>query len=252
MKTYAFRPVIAICLASTLLVPAAVAQQGSGPQPPLATKKLNEMKIHGLELKDDYFLLREKANPDVIKHFEAENAYTDAIMQPTRELQKRLYEEMLGRIKETDTNVPYRKDGYWYYTRTEQGKNYPIFCRKKGNLDAPEEVVLDQNALAEGKKFHALGGVDVSPDGSKLLYLEDLTAFREYTLHVKDLATGRIIDSIPNVWNGTAWADDNKTFFYMTADAAKRVAQDVRGSGGTFGFPELSAVAALKDQIVGQ
>ena len=98
----------------------------------------------------------------------------------------------------------------------------PIFCRRKGTLDAAEDVYLDQNALAEGKKFHAFGGIDVSPDGTKLLYLEDLTAFREYTLYVKDLASGRIVESIPNVWNGTAWADDNKTFFYMTHDAAKR------------------------------
>ena len=114
------------------------------------------------------------------------------------------------------------KDGYWYYTRTEQGKSYPIFCRRKGSLDAAEEVILDQNELARGKKFHALGGFDVSPDGSQVLYLEDLTAFREYTLYVKDLTTGRIIDSIDKVWNGTAWADDNRTFFYMTADSAKR------------------------------
>jgi oligopeptidase B len=110
----------------------------------------------------------------------------------------------------------------WYYTRTEEGKAYPIFCRRKGTLDAPEEIYLDQNQLASGKKFHAFGGVDVSPDGTKVLYLEDLTGFREYTLYVKDLATGTILESIPDVWNGTAWADDNRTFFYMTADAAKR------------------------------
>ena len=117
---------------------------------------------------------------------------------------------------------PYRQDGYWYYTRTEKGKAYPIYCRKKGTLEAPEEIMLDQNALAEGKEFHAFGGMDVSPDGRSCVYLEDLTAFREYTLYVKDLASGKIVESIPNVWNGTAWADDNKTFFYMTADAAKR------------------------------
>jgi oligopeptidase B len=143
-------------------------------------------------------------------------------MKHTEALQDKLYQEMLGRIKETDLSVPVFDTGWWYYSRTEQGKNYPIFCRKRGSLSAPEEVYLDQNALAEGKKFHALGGLDVSPDGETLLYLEDLTAFREYTLYVKDLKTGKIVDQIPKVWNGTAWANDNKTFFYMTADSAKR------------------------------
>jgi oligopeptidase B len=118
--------------------------------------------------------------------------------------------------------VPYRAQGYWYYTRTEEGKAYPIICRRKGTMSAPEEVVLDQNQLAAGRKYHALGGFDVSPDGQRLLYLQDTTAFREYTLYVKDLGTGRLVDSIPGVWNGTAWADDNRTFFYMTADSAKR------------------------------
>ena len=118
--------------------------------------------------------------------------------------------------------MPVWEDGYWYYTRTEKGMAYPIFCRRKGSPDAPEEVYLDQNALAQGKKFHALGGLDVSPDGTKVVYLEDLTAFREYTLYVKDLTTGKILESIKGVWNGTAWADDNKTFFYMTPDKAKR------------------------------
>jgi oligopeptidase B len=178
--------------------------------------------VHDDERVDNYAWLREKSNPDVLAYLEAENAYTAARMRHTEPLQETLYQELLGRIKETDTAVPYRKDGYWYYSRTEQGKAYPIFCRKPGTLDAPEEIYLDQNELARDKKFHALGGMDVSPDGRTLLYLEDLTAFREYTLYVKDLATGRIIDSIPNVWNGTAWASDNRTFFYMRADAAKR------------------------------
>ncbi|MGH9312198.1 MAG: S9 family peptidase [Vicinamibacterales bacterium] len=191
-------------------------------KPPVAKVDSKTTTLHGDTLVDNYHWLRDKGNPDVMKHLEAENAYTAARMKHTETLQETLYKELLGRIKESDSAVPYLKDGYWYYTRTEQGKGYPIFCRKQGTLEAAEQVILDQNALAEGKKFHALGGFDVSPDGSKLLYLEDLTAFREYTLYAKDLATGGIIDSIPKVWNGTAWADDNKTFFYMTADEAKR------------------------------
>jgi oligopeptidase B len=192
------------------------------PNPPVAKVEPKVTTIHGEKVVDNYHWLRDKGNPEVIKYLEAENAYTEAGLKHTAGLQETLYKELLGRIKETDTNVPYLKDGYWYYSRTEQGKNYPIYCRKRGSLDAPEQVILDQNALAAGKKFHALGGFDVSPDGSKLLYLEDLTAFREYTLHVKDLADDKILESIPDVWNGTAWADDSKTFFYMKADAAKR------------------------------
>jgi oligopeptidase B len=158
----------------------------------------------------------------VIAHLEAENAYTEAMTRHTAPLRDSLYREILGRVKETDASPPYLEGGYWYYTRTEAGKAYPIFCRRKGSLTAPEEVVLDQNQLAAGKKFHGLGGFDVSPDGQTLLYLEDTTAFREYTLYVKDLRSRRLVDSVPGVWNGTAWADDNRTFFYMTADSAKR------------------------------
>jgi oligopeptidase B len=190
--------------------------------PPVAARVSKVDTLHGEILVDDYYWLREKQNPQVLAYLQAENAYTAAGMKHTEALQDQLYRELLGRIKETDLSVPYRNHGYWYYTRTEQGKAYPIYCRKRGALAAPEEVILDQNALAAGKRFHALGGFDVSPDAQLLLYIEDTTAFREYTLYVKDLRTGRLTDSIPHVWNGTAWADDNRTFFYMTADSAKR------------------------------
>ncbi len=193
-----------------------------GQQAPVAPIKPRYQVLHDEPRVDNYFWLREKSNPEVLKYLEAENAYTAARMRHTEALQDTLYKELLGRIKETDAAVPYRRGGYWYYTRTEQGKAYPIFCRKTGSLAAPEEIVLDQNELARDKKFHALGGMDVSRDGTLLLYLEDLTAFREYTLYVKNLATGQIVDTIRDVWNGTAWADDNRTFFYMRADAAKR------------------------------
>ena len=190
--------------------------------PPVARVIPKIDTIHGDVLEDDYSWLREKTNPEVMAYLEAENAYTSAGMQHTEALQERLYQELLGRIKETDLSVPYLDNGYWYYTRTEQGRSYPIFCRKRGSQSAPEEVYLDQNQLATGKRFHALGGIDVSPNAQLLLYLEDTTAFREYTLYVKDLSSGRLTDSIPGVWNGTAWANDNRTFFYMTPDSAKR------------------------------
>ncbi len=204
-----------------IVTPSLVSGQQT-PAAPVAPVKPRYQVLHDETRTDNYFWLREKSNPEVIKYLEAENAYTAARMRHTEALQDSLYKELLGRIKETDAAVPYRKDGYWYYSRTEQGKAYPIFFRKKGTLTAPEEVVLNQNELARDKKFHALGGSDVSPDATLLLYLEDVTAFREYTLYVKNLATGQIVDKIPDVWNGTAWADDNKTFFYMKADEAKR------------------------------
>ena len=211
------RSVLALTLISAALPLSLVAQA-----PPVARAIPKVDTLHGVVRVDNYYWLREKTNPDVIAYLEAENDYTARGMKHTEALQQRLYQEMLGRIKETDQAVPTLDGGYWYYTRTEQGKNYPIFCRRKGSMSAPEEVILDQNALAEGKKFHALGGFDVSPDARFLLYIEDTTAFRQYTLYIKDLAASQLIDSIPGVWNGSAWADDNRTFFYMTADSAMR------------------------------
>lgn len=178
--------------------------------------------LHGEVRVDNYAWLREKTNPVVIAYLEAENRWTDSHLQHTEAVREQLYKEMLGRIKETDLSVPYRDGGWYYYTRTEQGKSYPIFARRRGSLTAPEQVYLDQNALAEGKPFHSLGGMEVSPDGRRLIFLEDTTAFREYTLLVKDLETGTILDRLSGVWNGTAWGNDNTTFFYMTADSAKR------------------------------
>ena len=213
------RPVVAILPMLSLAI---VVIGQAPPNPPVAKIDPKVTVLHNDKLIDNYHWLREKGNAEVTAYLEAENAYTEVGTKHTAALQEALYAELLGRIKETDANVPYLMNGYWYYSRTEQGKSYPIFCRKKGTLEAPEEIILDQNQLAAGKKFHALAGMDVSPDGSKLLYLEDLTGFREYSLHVRDLTQGRNIESIPNVWNGTAWADDNQTFFYMTADVAKR------------------------------
>ena len=198
------------------------AQAPTPPRPPVAERVPKVDTLHGETRTDDYFWMKRKTDPKVVTYLEAENAYTDAMTAHTAALRDSLYQEMLGRLKQTDLSVPYRAQGYWYYTRTEEGKAYPIICRRRGTMSAPEEVVLDQNELAAGKKFHALGGFDVSPDGQRLLYLQDTTGYREYTLYVKDLQTGRLVDSIPNAWSGTAWADDNRTFFYMTADSAKR------------------------------
>src|ERR1041384_3386411 len=135
-----------------------IAQSNGGagaPQPPMAEKKTKTTNIHGVTLVDDYFWLREKTNPAVMTHLKAEDTYTDMVMKPTAALQEKLYNEMLSHIKQTDTNVPYRYGNYFYYSRTEEGKQYPIFCRKKGSLEAPEEILIDVNELAKGT--HVMG-----------------------------------------------------------------------------------------------
>ncbi len=160
-------------------------------RPPVARKTPHETKIHGYTLKDDYFWLREKSNPEVIAYLEAENAYTDEVMKPAKGLQETLYKEMLGRIKQTDLSVPARIGEYYYYSRTEEGKQYPYRCRRKGSMTGPEEVLLDLNALAEGHTYLGLGAFEVSDDGNWLAYTTDTTGYRQYTLHVKDLRTAQ-------------------------------------------------------------
>jgi oligopeptidase B len=173
-------------------LPAAAWAQSAAPaaRPPVARVVPRVDTVSGDVVVDNYAWLRDKTDPAVIAHLTAENAYADAATAHTAPVRDSLYREILGRVKETDASPPYLDGGYWYYSRTEAGKSYPIFCRRKGSLTAPEEVVLDQNLLAAGKKYHGLGGMDVSPDGGTMLYLEDTTAFRDYTLYVKDLRSG--------------------------------------------------------------
>jgi len=202
-----------------------IAQSNGGagaPQPPMAEKKTKTTNIHGTTLVDDYFWLREKANPAVLAHLQAEDAYTQTVMKPTEALQEKLYKEMLGHIKQTDTNVPYRAGNHFYYTRTEEGKQYPIYCRKKGSLDAPEEIVLDQNELAKGQKFMSVGTFLPSDDGNLLAYSTDSTGYRQYVLQVKDLRTGQLFPERIERVTSFAWANDNKTFFYVTEDAVTK------------------------------
>ena len=205
-----------------LLASVAGAQTDEGPKPPMAKKVAKVETLHGDRRQDDYFWMREKKNPEVKAYLDSENAYTDAFMKPTEALQETLYKEMLGRIKETDLTVPYRYGGYFYYSRTEQGKAYPIYCRKKGSLEAAEEVILDVNELAKGEKFMAVAVRAVSDDGRLLAYTTDNTGFREYTLHVKDLTTGSVFPERVAKVSSVAWAGDNRTLFYVVDDAAKR------------------------------
>ena len=204
------------------------------PAPPVAKKVPHVSEVNGHKMVDNYFWLRDKPNPEVRAYLEAENAYTEAVMKPTEGFQKKLYAEMLGRIKETDVEVPYREGEYFYYVRTEAGKQYPIRCRRKGSMDAPEEVLLDVNELAKGQAFMSVAAFAVSPDGNQLAYSYDNTGFRQYTLAVKDLQTGKnLVDHAERV-GSVVWANDNKTIFYSQEDAvSKRQYRLYRHTAGT-------------------
>jgi oligopeptidase B len=195
---------------------------GTAIRAPAAPRVPHPTDVHGDTREDDYFWLRDKTSPEVAAYLEAENAYTDAVMAPTEPLQQALYREMLARIKETDLSVPYREGGWFYYSRTEEGKQYPIFCRRKGSLEAPEEVTLDLNELAAGHAFLSLGAYAVTDDGSLLAYSLDTTGFREYTLYLKDLRTGELRPERIEKTGALAWANDGRTLFYTVEDHAKR------------------------------
>jgi len=232
--------ILGFVLVSSVLVLLAADTSAPLPTPPVAKKEPKVTEINGHKLVDNYYWMRDKKNPDVRAYLEAENAYTDAVMKPTEQLQKKLYKEMLSRIKETDVEVPYKEGGYFYYSRTEAGKQYPIRCRKKGSLDAPEEVLLDVNELAKGQAFMSLGDFKVSDDGNLLAYTTDNTGFRQYTLAVKDLRTGKMLaDHVERV-DSVDWANDNKTIFYTVEDeVSKRANQMFRHTVGTSGADTL-------------
>jgi oligopeptidase B len=206
----------------SFVTPSLAAEDAALPKPPVARKAAHTTSLHGDTLRDDYFWMREKTNPEVRAYLEAENAYTTAVMKATEPLQEQLYKEMLGRIKETDLSVPYRDRGWFYYSRTEKGKSYPIYCRKKGSLDAPEEVMLDVNELARGEKFMSVSFRRVSDDGNLLAYGTDNTGFRDYRLHIRDLKAGKDLPDTADRVTSAAWAADNRTLFYATTDPAKR------------------------------
>ncbi len=218
------RPIRVSLLAATVLTMSniAFAEPVTAPAPPATAKKPHVTKIHGDTLTDNYFWLREKSNPDVIAHLEAENAYTAAMTADTQPLQQKLYAEMLSHVKQTDVNVPYRLGGYYYYSRTEEGKQYPIYARKKGSIDAAEEITLDLNELAKGLKFLSLGSYRVSDDGNLLAYSTDTTGYRQYTLVIKDLRTGALLPEKIERVDTVIWATDNKTIFYVTEDAVTK------------------------------
>ncbi len=213
MRFRVFSPLLFVLFSATVM-----AQNPPMPNPPVATKKPVTAEKFGDKRVDDYFWMRDKANPEVIEYLKAENTYTDSVLGPLKGFQETLYKDMLSRIKETDENVPYKKGEYWYYSRTETGKQYNIQCRKKGTLDAKEEIILDLNELGKDKKFLGLGSFDVSPNGNLLAYSVDFTGYRQYTLYIKALDSGKTLDDKHERVSSVAWANDNQTLFFVTED----------------------------------
>jgi oligopeptidase B len=209
---------LAIPIGAALAAPQ-VSAQSSGGAPPVAEPRPYTLEAHGDVRVDQYYWLRERDNPEVIAYLEAENAWTKRVMAHTEALQERLFEEIKGRIKQDDASVPYFLDGYWYYTRYEEGKEYPIYCRKRESLTAPEEILIDVNVLAEGHGFYQVAGVRVSTDANLLAYAADSVGRRKYTLQFKDLRTGEILpDVITATTSNLTWATDNRTVFYTRQD----------------------------------
>jgi oligopeptidase B len=225
--------------------------ESAPPTPPAARKEHKETVLHGITLTDDYAWLRDKENPDVTAYLNAENEYAESLTADLAPLRDQLYNEMLSHIKQTDESAPYREGDWWYYVRTEEGKQYSIFCRKSGTVgapslkpgapsmtaasslswvgnhstpfpDTPEEVILDGNQLAEGLAFFAIGATDISDDGRWLAYTVDTTGFRQYTLHIKDLKTGETLPGEVLRVGSLTWAADNTTLFYSVEDEEQK------------------------------
>ncbi|MBA3646735.1 MAG: S9 family peptidase [Gemmatimonadaceae bacterium] len=202
--------------------------------PPVARVIPRVDTIAGHVLTDNYFWLRNRADSSVIRYLEAENRYTESVMADTKPLQDTLYNEMLGRIKQTDLSVPVKNHGYYYYSRTVEGKQYPIFARKRGSLGAPEEIYLDQNELAGGRKYFSIGVREFSPDQNWLAFTTDTAGSEHYTVWIKNLKTGEILpDRIPEVHFSLSWGADNRTFFYSRTDSSHRSDRIFRHTVGT-------------------
>jgi oligopeptidase B len=198
--------------------PAQENSEATVPKPPVARREPVEHVLHGDRRIDHYAWLRHKENPEVIGYLKAENAYTDAILKPTEPFQEKLYQEMLGRIQQTDLSVPYGLRGYLYFTRTEEGKQYAIHCRRRDSEGGAEELLLDLNALAEGHSFLGLDSFEVSEDNHLLAYSTDTTGFRQYVLQIKDLRDGKTFPERFERVTSVAWASDNRTLFYSVED----------------------------------
>lgn len=194
-----------------------------GIKPPVAEKIRKELTLHEHTRIDDYYWLNERENPEVLKYLEAENEYTKDIMKHTEKLQEILYNEIVGRIKQTDMSVPYKKNDYFYYTRYEEGKEYPVYCRKKESLEAEEEILLNVNDIAAGHSYYQVVGLTASTNNNLIAFGVDTVSRRKYTIHFKNLKTDELFsDKIPNTTGSAAWANDNKTVFYTLKEEALR------------------------------
>ncbi|WP_282042503.1 S9 family peptidase [Winogradskyella flava] len=191
----------------------------TGLKPPIAKKIPHELEMHGDVRIDNYFWMKDREHPEVKDYLNAENAYCDSQMAHTKSFQDNLFEEMKARIKEDDTSVPYKYNGYWYITKFEKGKNYPIYTRKKESLDNPEELLFNCNDMAKGHSYFKLAGISISPDNSKVSYGIDTNGRRNYTIHFKDIKTGEVAeDQVPNTTGSSSWGNDNETLFYTKKD----------------------------------
>jgi len=225
---------VALLAFATAAAPAAAQTARDLPAPPVARIVPKTDTLHGDVRVDNYFWLRDRQNPEVVSYLEAENRYTDSAMAGTRQLQETLYQEMLGRIRQTDLSVPDRIGPYFYYARTEEGRQYPIYARRRGSMDAPEEVYFDQNAMAGDRRYYTLGALSVSPDHRLLAFSVDTTGSEHFTLMVKDLRTGEILpERIDSVYFGATWAADNRHLFYTRTDSAQRPDRIYRHALGT-------------------
>ena len=217
---------LVVCVAVAWILPPMKVQaqstkvQAQSTTPPDLPKIPHTTVVHGDTLQDPYFWLNQRENPQVLDYLRAENAYAESGMAHTKDLQNKLFEEMKSRIPEDDRNVPYFSKGYWYYSRVQKGQDYALYCRRKGSMDASEEIMLDANRYAEGHGFFNVTGLKVSPDNRYLLFFMDTVGRRQYTLCIKDLTTGLDLPDRVFPANGSAaWAADNRTVFFGTSDA---------------------------------
>ena len=218
MNKYKFLLIGSILLALTILFGCKTA-----PVPPVAKQEPYQLVMHGDTRIDPYYWMNQRDADEVIAYLNAENDYTNAVMESTQKLQEKLFEEIKGRIKEQDESVPYFENGYFYYTRYDEGKEYPIYCRKKDSLESEEEIMLDVNALAEGYAYFSVRGVNVSPNNQIVAYGVDTVSRRQYSIYFKNLVNGDFLNSmVSNTTGSVAWANDNKTIFYTVIDESLR------------------------------
>ena len=215
------------------------------PSAPIAKKVIKELTIHGHTRIDNYYWLKDRENSDVISYLEEENNYLDAKMIHTKDFQESLFQEMKGRIKESDESLPYKKDGYFYYSRFEEGKEYAINCRKKDDLSNPEEIIIDQNIMADGHEYFSLGALSISNNNSLIAFATDTIGRRVYNIGFKDLSTGEVLkDVVENVTGNLSWANDNKTIFYARQDATTLRANQI--------YKHILGEDPSKDQLIFQ